>query len=250
MRKTLLASALMTLGLISTSAAAGEKEFSFACKEFLAGKKQFSDTRKGANFTAGAILELTKTKDCAAAWSALQKMETIDLSGKGIDDISLLSALMALKELNVSNNAITTLTGLDGMNQLEKLDMNTNQISDISLLATIPTLKNVDLANNKVTDLAPLAKLKDLRQLRLNGNQIEKVGDLDGNKELRKLWLSDNKIKNITPISGLPNLEEIAIKKNPITEDGCPTGKTATAKDKEVEVNEKVREVCKAGDWK
>lgn len=207
----------------ANEAQAGSQDFKAACEEFEAGKTTTSETVKGPRATAGALLVLTSNRVCDLAWSQLAEMETIDLSGKGIDDLTVLSGLPKIKELIVSDNQISNLAGIEGLTTLTKFEA----------------------ANNKIVDLAPLANLKELRQLRLNGNQIEKVGDLSGHKELKKLWLSDNKVKNINPIAGLPNINEIAIKKNPLTKDGCPTGKSTDSKGKEVEVNEVIRTACK-----
>lgn len=111
----------------------------------------------------------------------------LDLSGRGISDISALSACKNLTYVNLSNNAIT----------------------DISPLMDIPTLQTVNIAGNYVTDLRPLMGLTGLKSLNASSNSVCTTVPLGALTSLTALDLSYNNISDFSGIRKLKNLNNL-----------------------------------------
>ena len=114
---------------------------------------------------------------------------SLDLSGCGISDISLLSLCTSL----------------------EKLDLGDNSIKDLTPLMDITGLKSLDLENNKIDDVRPLMGLKKLEYLNLAGNKIDSVTALSDLKKLNELHLSRNPLKGISALSDLSSLKTLCL---------------------------------------
>ena len=108
----------------------------------------------------------------------------LDLSYRGLTDISALSACSKLKNLNLSGNAI----------------------SDISPLMDIPNLSVLNISGNSVSDLRPLMGLSSLRYLYASSNNISSTVSLGSNSALYELDLSGNPVSDFSGIRKLTNL--------------------------------------------
>lgn len=88
-----------------------------------------------------------------------------------------LSHLPALNTLNISNNELTHLGGLDGC-ALETLVCSHNLLAtleSVEHLAAVPTLQTIDLQNNQLDDprvLDVFEKVPGLKCLYLKGNPV------------------------------------------------------------------------------
>jgi hypothetical protein len=221
MRRTLpFAAFALAAGLSATTATAAEHDWTSYCGR---------DTH-GADIkaTVAALKKLAAVDDCARAWDKLVAMEAISLKAAGVQSTAPLAGLTAVKDLDLSENALTDLSGVSTLTQLKKLD----------------------LAQTGLKDVAALAGLKELTQLRLSGNEITEVAGLAGLSKLKKLWVNNNKVANMNPLAALAGLDEVEIKKNPINLERCPTsGKVQVkidGKEKEFETPDILRDACKA----
>lgn len=70
-------------------------------------------------------------------------IETLDLSGLGIDNLEPLLYATNLRELNLSNNKITDITSLAALSKLEKIDLSGNPISNYGILDYLPKLTEI-----------------------------------------------------------------------------------------------------------
>lgn len=70
-------------------------------------------------------------------------IEMLDLSNKGIDDITPLLYATNLKELDLSDNNISDITGLVALAKLEKIDLSNNPILNYAVLDYLPHLTDV-----------------------------------------------------------------------------------------------------------
>jgi len=85
-------------------------------------------------------------------------------------DVSPLSGLTSLTDLQLYSNAIEDITALSGLTDLENLRLNGNSISDISALSELTGLAVLHLWSNSITDISALTGLTGLWVLRLNDN--------------------------------------------------------------------------------
>jgi len=107
-----------------------------------------------------------------------------------------LEHLKNLKRLDLSNNKINEIKGLDKLTTLEFLDLSYNQISEIKGLDNLKNLKFLDLRNNKISTIRELNILKQLKHLYLGFNRISIVEGNDHNRILDKLNIEGKNISN------------------------------------------------------
>ena len=112
----------------------------------------------------------------------------LDLSGKGIRDISALGECDELVTLNLSSNSISDLQPLMRLPKLTRLDISNNTISDLRPLIGLPLLAELDASNNLISDASAVGSIGSLKILALSGNQMT---DFSGIAKLEKLETLD-----------------------------------------------------------
>lgn len=93
------------------------------------------------------------------------------------------SDLKNISSLNLTNQNITDITGIEKCQNLISLDLSYNNISDISPLLKLDGLKDLNLNNNMIEDISYISNLFSLRQLNLRDN---KITDIDHSRDLTK----------------------------------------------------------------
>jgi hypothetical protein len=178
----------------------------------------------------------------------LRAIRKINLTGKQIQDLTLVAQMFALRDLNLSDNKLADVSELEMLTQLEvlrlhfnrldnldalseltrlhQLDVGHNLIADTRAISQLPRLTHLTLRHNLITDLAPLGKLRRLEFLDLNHNQITDLGPVGELHMLDILRLSGNQIKNLAPLAQLPALEVLYLATNQVT-DIRPLGEIA-----------------------
>ena len=155
-----------------------------------------------------------------SALANLTNLQTLDLSGNGISDISALKSLTNLQTLNLSSNNISDISALGNLTNLQTLNLSGNKIiSDISALKSLTNLQTLDLSGNNISDISALESLTNLQTLNLSGNNISDISALESLtnlKTLKTLHLSSNKISDISALANLTNLQTLYLSNNNI----------------------------------
>ncbi|HME53383.1 MAG TPA: leucine-rich repeat domain-containing protein [Candidatus Lokiarchaeia archaeon] len=141
----------------------------------------------------------------------------LDLSSKGIEDISVIDGLGSLKYLQtlvLANNCIHDVSGLDGLESLRELDLSNNAIEEIKGLDALASLRVLILSGNRIMKIQGLDHLEDLRVLKLARNRIQIVENLDHLSQLRILDLSSNNVHHFTGSGKLINLRILDLNHN------------------------------------
>ncbi|MCX5997933.1 MAG: hypothetical protein NTV42_10095 [Chloroflexi bacterium] len=149
--------------------------------------------------------------------SDLASLKDIDLSTKGIINLSGLEYCTGLTRLSLNNNQISNLTPLAGLADLLALNLENNQISNLTPLAGLTKLTILNLPRNQISNLTPLAGLADLLALNLGDNRISNLTPLAGLTKLTILNLQNNRISNLTPLAGLADLLALNLEDNQIS---------------------------------
>ena len=141
----------------------------------------------------------------------------LDLSGRGLSDLSVLGSCRHLVSLNLAGNRIADLSVLMDLPCLETLNLADNQICDLRPLMAMSSLRELDLSGNAITSTAPLSTLTGLRALNLNNNPLTDFSCLTAltgleKLELENVGLGDEQLEAIAAMSGL---RELNIKNNP-----------------------------------
>ncbi len=96
----------------------------------------------------------------------------VSLSGRELNDITLLSELTAPESFTLSDNRISDLRPLSGLTTLTYLHLGNNAIRDLSPLSGLVALRSLYLDGNAVEDFSPLYSLRSLTTLSLRGVEL------------------------------------------------------------------------------
>ena len=131
-------------------------------------------------------------------------------------DISPLSFLIHLKDLNFRENRVRDLSPLKKLKKLKELDFYRNWVKDVSPLANLKQLTYIDASCNHINDLSPLSVLSKLEYLDCNANRIEKLFDKNHCLvNLKELYLCKNNITDISSLSTMKKLIKLNLNNNP-----------------------------------
>ena len=157
---------------------------------------------KGQPITPGAMLQLTG----------------LDVTDRGIENLSGLEFATNLTWLSLAYNPVTDLRPIAGLTKLDTLYMWATPVSDISALSNLTNLRNFHANYSRIADMTPLANLLKLEELSLEGNAITDVTPLANLTQLRLLNLNHNDIVDVRPLAGLTSLTVLYVANNLITD--------------------------------
>ncbi|KAL9050159.1 MAG: hypothetical protein Q9162_006793 [Coniocarpon cinnabarinum] len=124
-----------------------------------------------------------------------------------------------LVELDMYDNAISHVKGLEELSELTSLDLSFNKIKHIKRVNHLKNLKELYFVQNKISTIEELDGLTQLRNLELGANRIREVENLDTLTGLEELWLGKNKITQLKNLTPLINLRLLSIQANRLTSD-------------------------------
>ena len=104
--------------------------------------------------------------------------KTLAFPSSGIWDLSGLSQLTRLEELNLRNNEISSLYPFEicGCREtLKTLDLSGNRITDVTSLNALTVLEDLDLSDNMIEVTVGLERMETLKRLNLSGNPVLEV---------------------------------------------------------------------------
>ena len=140
----------------------------------------------------------------------LNNVKKLDLSEKGLSNISEIESFKELTELNLSGNSISDISALGNLTNLQTLNLSYNNISDIGALASLTNLTELNLSGNKnISDISALGNLTNLQTLNLSYNNISDISALGGLTNLTELDWSYNKNIYIGALANLTNLQTL-----------------------------------------
>ena len=148
----------------------------------------------------------------------LNSIKELDLSDKGLSNISDIEYFKELTMLNLSFNEISDISALRSLTNLESLHLCDNEISDISVLGNLTNLQTLDLRDNEISDIGALGNLTNLQALNLNNNNISDISALRSLTNLQALNLNNNNISDISALRSLTNLESLHLCDNEISD--------------------------------
>jgi internalin A len=154
----------------------------------------------------------------------------LDLSGKGISDISALSQCENLQRLNLRNNRISDLTPLMDLPDLQWLSLRGNRVDDLRPLMGLTRLTYLDLQTNNFTSIASIGALSDLTNLYLGGNKLGSFAAITDFTDLKELGLENTGLgdDDVVYLKGLSRLTKLYVENNPdLTQSGISELQTA-----------------------
>ncbi|KAF1326356.1 Transcription initiation factor, partial [Globisporangium splendens] len=152
-------------------------------------------------------------------------------SSKNPEDIDSLDRYQANAQLNVSNNVIASVDGIDAFTYLEVLSMSRNHLKRIgSPLFTLTSLRHLDLSGNFIVHIPKaIVRLELLETLNLSGNNLSVLKEVD---PLGKLMNLHECNFTANPFGKLPTYKDYVICKLPSLEKLDESTVTALVRDK------------------
>ncbi|RXG50208.1 hypothetical protein VDGE_01074 [Verticillium dahliae] len=146
-----------------------------------------------------------------------QKVIRLCLRQNSIQSIDGLAALApTLQDLDLYDNLISHIRGLDELTHLTSLDLSFNKIKHIKNISHLTKLKEVFFVANKISKIEGLDTLTGLTSLELGSNRIRTLENLDALQNLEELWVAKNKITALDGLAALPKLRLLSIQSNRI----------------------------------
>ena len=172
---------------------------------------EYATNLNSLNLNGNHISDITPLRDLTA-------LTYLSLSGNQISDITALKDLTVLTTLWISQNKISDISSLENLTALTALSLNQNKISDISSLENLTALTNLYLEGNKISDISSLENLTALTILYLDDNQVIDISALEDLTALATLENNRNQVSDITPLADLTALVRLELGSNQISD--------------------------------
>ncbi len=117
----------------------------------------------------------------------------------------------------MSNNDVIDLSPISNLTGLFNINFNNNQISNLQPLNGMVGLRYAYLDNNLISDLQPISTLNNLDTLTLNSNQISDISPLVGMTDIETISLADNNISDISAMAYMGSVYDVNLDNNHIT---------------------------------
>ena len=119
-----------------------------------------------------------ETRTIIVAQSSIDNLDSLNISGKGISDLTGISQFTALTELIAYDNKISDVKELKDLG-LKILSLNENDLESIEDLLEITTLEKLYLSDNDLSSLEGISALENLKELDVSKNQITDVAEVN-----------------------------------------------------------------------
>jgi hypothetical protein len=133
---------------------------------------------------------IRKLSDLNAINGNLDEVNEVDLSNNHISDLGGIEKFSNIQILKLNNNDITKVDGLENLEKLEKLFLRNNRITNIEGLENLVNLKLIDLSNNRTITEIPeiLNDLPYLETIKLWNCNIKNYSD----STEKIFWMNQN----------------------------------------------------------
>ncbi|KAI9756577.1 MAG: hypothetical protein M1815_003293 [Lichina confinis] len=143
----------------------------------------------------------------------LERFAKVENSIRTIESLDALGS--TLTDLDLYDNVISRIKGLENLPKLTSLDLSFNKIKHVRRLDHLKDLVNVYFVQNSISRIDGFQGLTKLKNLELGDNRIRNLSSLSN---LRILSIQSNRISKIQDLEGLVNLEELYVSHNALTE--------------------------------
>lgn len=169
-----------------------------------------------------------KTLDNLSFLSVLTNLKQLDLSTCRFptDELAVLTGLTNLTTLNLAECGLSTIAGLTGVNSLRQLNLSNNTLRNLEPLSGMTNLTELSLQHNAVTGLDALSPLVNLSKLNIGFNAVTDLGPLSACVGLTELSANNNQIGGVSPVASLPMLTSLNLEENLLTDVSALAGST------------------------
>ncbi|RMY88916.1 hypothetical protein D0861_04537 [Hortaea werneckii] len=145
-------------------------------------------------------------------------LKRLGLRQNSIQNIELPESIAPqLEELELYDNLVKHIAGLEECKELQSLDLSYNKLKHIKNLSNLKKLDHLYFVQNRLSKIENLEELVNLTYLELGANRIREIAGLETLTKLEHLWLGQNKITELKGLSTLSNLRTLSIQANRLT---------------------------------
>jgi hypothetical protein len=130
---------------------------------------------------------------------------------KPISDISALSGLTGLRDLELNETRVSEIGALSKLVKLEKLSLFKSPVEDLGPLSNLTGLVRLNLIETRVNDLTPLSRLHRLKVLDLGWTSIRDISAIKFLHDLESLSMQATPVEDISPLTGLKKLNSLQV---------------------------------------
>ena len=173
-----------------------------------------------ADIEAAVRKELGKESDDSLTLDEIKSVKQLVIRKKRIKTLSDLKYLTGLDSLILNSNVkLNDVSAISNLTNLTELEMTSCNLTDISALSGLTKLKILNLSGNKeLSDISVIKNMTELTTLDLSSCNISDVSGIEKITSLRILSLADNKITDLQPLSGMVSLTRLDLADNGITD--------------------------------
>lgn len=139
----------------------------------------------------------------------LPNLEMLYVNYQTLSDISALSELSYLSEVNLRHTFVEDISVLSDMSHLRRITLYDTHVTDMSALASCPMLDFLDAGETKIVSLDTLPS--SLQTLSLKRAAILSLNGIERFQRLQKLYLSNTDLADLEPLARAPQLRDVYI---------------------------------------
>ncbi|MDR3056775.1 MAG: hypothetical protein LBU84_01375 [Prevotella sp.] len=140
-----------------------------------------------------------------------KNLKYLSLSGiKTLEEMTPLSSVYTLKELNLANTNISDISFLKPLINLRKLTISLTPVSNISVLPELPALTFLDISDTSLDSWEPLSDCKKLKELYVRNSKNVDIKILGSLTKLQILNINNVVFENFDFLKNLSKLEFIS----------------------------------------
>lgn len=180
------------------------------------GLDEFYAKLKGLVMMQSVDVSGIKTITTLDPLNELSELQTLNISGTNVGDLTPLRNSNKLKVLKASNTRIDDLSPLKYDIMLEDLDIAHTDVSNLSVLEILSKLEKLNISHTQVNTLNDVVQCPNMAYLAVEGCKINTLQPLTELNNIVSLNISGTPIRDLTPVSHLTDLQSLKISQTPI----------------------------------
>lgn len=137
-------------------------------------------------------------------------LKKLSLIRNNITDVSVLAQIPTLEYIQLSNNPVESLDGIENLKNLKTLYVMSTNISDLTPIKDCP-LVSLSCSYTNVQDFSFLSSLTSLKNFYASHLSEETIQYINTLTSLRELTLMDSQLKTLTQLSNLKMLNSLDV---------------------------------------
>jgi internalin A len=143
----------------------------------------------------------------------LQQTNPHESPGGALLDLSVLRKCPHLSVVEIPEQNVRSLAGLENHRELHTLDVSFTRVTDLTPLAGLPNLAILRLRHTRVTDLARLASRATLKELDIAHTPVADISPLRHHPALASLDLRATRVTCLSVLTEMPALRRVVVQR-------------------------------------